>query len=394
MIAAFAMGACSDDTPDEGPDISVPDDTGTNNGTSPDAGDVGDAKGSDAQDSGDISDPSDAGDAGDATPDGDAGPECPQTACVEGEVCVEGQCLDETPANKCAAAQDLGALSPGSPITISDTTDGATDLLATECAADAGNELVYKFTVTEDSLITFEAEFPAQFDATIEFRMDNCTSPAAGSACFDANSDISVSAGTTVYLVVEQYVGRGNAFSLTLQAEAQACTPGDATCTADTLEVCSGNEQPFTYACGASCAAGADQCEGTICANAIPVSGSASFAGDLEAYATNFDFGANDDCTFDGSPVPTPGAEVIFKLEGLDAGQIVSIATGPNRAMFFTTSCQATPVCEDVLLSQGTTGSVDWTVPAGFSDQDVYLIIDRRTQTPGAFTYDIDISTP
>ena len=404
VLSVMSLSACSDDSNKGGQDIIANHDSGfpdtkTDADAATDASDTGreDGEDEDAQledaDDGDAD--ADQGDIteSDADPDVDPVPECPQTPCQGDTVCVDGRCLEDTPANKCAGAEDLGTLSPGAPITLDDTTAGATDILSNACSGGQGNELVYKFTVSEKSRVSFVGTWPAQFSASLGFRFDGCETPGE-SLCFDSNSDVSVEAGETVYLVIEQYVGRGNDFSLELSATPESCAPGDTVCSGDTLEVCGGGGNTLSYACADSCAAAGDQCNGGLCANAIAVSASASFSGNLGAYPSNFNFESNTDCTIGGTPVPTPGAEVIFKLESLNAGQVVSIAAGSNRAMFFMTDCQATPTCEAVMTGSGNTGTTEWTVPAGFVDQNFYLVIDRRNLSGGDFTYEIDISSP
>lgn len=406
VLSVISLSACSDDADSDGKDIIVnPDtsfpDTKSDVDNTPDAGDVGPADGIGEDSAGEDSTGEDADDGdtpgditeSDADPDVDPVPECPQTPCQGDTVCVDGRCLEDTPANKCAAAEDLGTLSPGAPITIDDTTAGASDILSNACSGGQGNELVYKFTVSEKSRVDFVGTWPAQFSASLDFRFDGCETPGE-SLCFDSNSNVSVNAGETVYLVIEQYVGRGNDFSLELTATPESCTPGDTVCSGGTLEVCGGGSSTLSYACADTCTAAGDQCDGGLCANAIAVSASASFSGNLGAYPSNLNFESNTDCTIDGTPVPTPGAEVIFKLESLNAGQVVSIAAGSNRAMFFMTDCQATPTCEAVMTGSGSTGTTEWTVPTGFVDQDFYLVIDRRNLSGGDFTYEIDISSP
>lgn len=404
VFGAFSVTACSDD-PQEDTEISTFDDvgladSGADTSPDPDGSDLSDISDTDETDaqpdgqSGDTDSPDvDSPDSDDDTTDTDVdpGPTCPETPCQGSQICVEGRCLDDTPANKCAAAEDLGALSPGTPITIADSTAGASDILMNSCGGQ-GDEKVYKFTVSETSRVSFETGWPGQFDASVEFRFDGCEAPGS-TQCFDANSDLSVNAGETVYLVVEQYVGRGNDFGLELSATAEDCTPGETTCNSGSLAVCGGDGNTITRECADTCG-GPDECAGTVCANAIAMSGSANFAGDLAAYPKNFNFESNAECTVQDTPLPTPGAEVIFKLESLNAGQLVSITAGTNRAMFFTTDCQNTPVCDAALVGSGVDGTAQWTVPTGFVNQDVFLIIDGRNENPGDFNYDIDISTP
>lgn len=401
-LSLLSVSGCSDDATENNSNISVAPDTGHADSTSDSTGDEGDGSDGSDLDTGnpdatlnpdvqpDGSSESDA-DADTTTPDVDPVPACPQTPCQGELICVDGLCKEDTPANKCAAAEDIGTLSPGAPLTINDTTAGASDILSNNCSGGVGSEKVYKFTVDQKSRISFEAGWPQQFDATVSFRFDGCEAPGE-ELCFDANSSLSANAGDTVILVVEQTVGRGNDFSLTLSATPESCSPGESSCNGDVLEVCGGNNNTLSYDCADSCNAG--QCDGSVCANAIAVSASASFSGDLAAYPANLNFESNASCTVEGTPLPTPGPEVIFKLESLNAGQVVSVAAGSNRAMFFMTDCQAAPTCEAAMTGSGSAGTAEWTVPSGYTNQDVYLVIDRRTQSSGDFTYAIDISSP
>lgn len=356
--------------------------------------DGSDAPGGADADAGDAdADAGDVGsnDAGDVSEDtGDAGAQCPNEPCASGEICVEGTCLVESADSKCQAAEELGVLSAGSSIMISDTTLDATDVLSTRCSS-GGDELVYQFEVDQDSLVSFESIWPPQFDAKVEFRLGDCANPGNDRSCFDANSSLSVSAGSPVYLVIEQDVGRGNDFELELSATAESCPAGQESCSGGVHEVCTGSDNSNTYDCADVCAS-ASACLGATCDNPLVVSAPVSFSGDLQAYNTALNFDGNTSCTYEGNNLPTPGHEIYFKLEGLQANQTVTIDTGPSRAMFITHDCNANSiVCEDVLVSAGTSSSVDWTVPdAG----DYQLVIDGRTTTARPFDIGIDITGP
>ncbi|QED31216.1 hypothetical protein FRD00_04335 [Persicimonas caeni] len=360
------------------------------NADAPDVGDTGDADASVTD--GDLSE----GDAATDAPDADADPgdtSCQEVSCQAGEVCVDGTCLEETPARKCQLAEDLGTLTLDSPIVVSSTTAEASDVLTATCSS-GGNEVVYKFDVAQDSLVSFESDFPEQFDAVFEFRQNACESPADEDvSCFDGNNDLSVAAGTTVYLVVEQTLGRGNDFDFTLSAAEETCPAGVERCDAGTFEVCTGGTSSQTFACADTCA-DAEVCSGSLCSNAIAVSGSASFGGDLGAYQANIDFSNNSLCTVDTSTVSTPGREVIFELQGLDAGQTVTINTGPNVGIFIAPSCSQSIVCEEAFVASGTNSSVAWTVPSGVSDESYFVIIDKQSTTAGSFSYGFDITGP
>jgi hypothetical protein len=407
VLACLVMGlsACgSDDGIDDKNGGISSNNSNPDTGPQSDATDAGTSDTSPAEDGSDTPSGPDAdddagvdadagGDAGGDVPGdtgADSGAQCPAEPCSAGFVCVEGSCLAETPESKCQAAEELGVLNAGSSIMISDTTHEATDVLSTQCSS-GGDERVYEFEVDQDSLVSFESIWPPQFDAKVEFRLGDCADPGDDRSCFDADSSVSVSAGAPVYLVIEQDVGRGNDFQLELSATAESCPAGQQVCSGGVFEKCTGGNSSQAYDCADDCAS-SSACLGASCNNPLVVSASASFTGDLQAYDTSLDFDGNTSCGYDGNNVPTPGHEIFFKLESLQANQTVTVNTGPNRAMFFTQDCSATPiVCEDVLLSEGTSSSVSWTVP---DSGDYNLIIDGRTTTARPFDIGIDITGP
>ncbi|MFP4597492.1 MAG: hypothetical protein ACLFVJ_04520 [Persicimonas sp.] len=404
---AFGTVACGSDDPDNGGGGISGSNSSGNNNSAPDAGDADASEPSDADASTD-----DVGDVGDVGADGgadggtdggsdgggadedaneDAGEEqCPAVPCEDGEDCVDGECMVLTPQSKCDDAEHLGTLSEGSPITISDTTDGATDVVETMCST-GGDELIYSFDVAEDSVVSFTESWPEQFDAKVEFRFDTCTEPDVDTRCFDGNDNISLLAGTTAYVIIEQDVGRGNDFELELSATADSCPSGVEYCDQGALQVCLGDGQSDSFACADDCFDG-DDCAGTVCDNAIEVSGSTTFQGDLGAYLSDLDFESNQFCQNDGISVSTPGPEVAFRLDGLSTGQTVEITAGVNSAVFITQACSSPLVCEDVLVTEGSSNTVDWDVSDGANDTSYYVIIDKRTGTSGEFTYGFDIT--
>jgi hypothetical protein len=403
VLAILAIGvaavttACGSDNPGNNNGILTANNgTGDNNGV-PDGGpsdasdggdDAGQAdavEGTDATDSTELRDAADTGDTPDANSNdgGDAGI-CPGTPCAADETCVEGNCVDDTPVGKCNMATNLGQISPGSPVTITDTTDGASDVLSTSCSA-GGIEKVYQFTVTQDSRVSFDTTWSGQMDAKLEFRQD-CVTQADDEACFDSDSSIFVPANTNAWLVIEQDVGAGNDFTVELSASPETCPLGQRTCTSGDLEICTGGSQSQTFGCAGDCA-DTTTCSGDTCFEAIEVTADTTFSGGLKAYNSEINFDGETLCALDnGDTVPTPGRELVFSLPNLTQGQTVHIDASANdsnlNAIFILNSCASAPYqCVDVMVNSEVG---DFVAPSAGT---YYVVIDKLTTGGDSFTY-------
>jgi hypothetical protein len=128
-----------------------------------------------------------------------------------------------------------------------------------------------------------------------------------------------------------------------------------------------------------------------MCEEAIVVTASATYSGDNPAYISNYDFGSTPGCEIEGTPVSTPGPEVVFSLPNLTMGQTVSIdaksGDSNNNAIFVTSNCdqQANLTCmaQDYIDEELT-----WTVP---SDGDYFVFVDKASGAGSTFQYGIDI---
>jgi hypothetical protein len=421
VLLAMAVTACGDDPPPQDPI------TGGNNGDA-DAtvSDAGDTSGDDAEtddvadDDGTTDDATDGandgetegdggdtGDSSDTGDDGDTGTQTCETGdCDSGELCVEGSCVAETPQTKCQTADDIGVLPMNTQTTISDSLLDQSDILTTACGEPGpnfeGGERVYKFSVDEPAELDFNANWDGQFDGLLDFRTGDCPSGSTSSAqCFDSeNETVALEPNTDYYLVVEHTVGRADDFTVTLEPSPLSCVPGTTTCENETLERCSGAGQGESFNCADTCSAPpsgsttATACSGNACADAIEVVGAGTYVGDINAYSSEYDFSQIPGCEVGGTPVATPGAEVVFKISGAPAGtefKIDAVTNDTNNnAIFVTSNCgnQASLTCVASYLSNE---DPTWTVPN--DNTDYFIFIDKTSNTGDIFHYQLSVVT-
>lgn len=381
LLAGGAFG-CSDDSNSDGNSNNII--PGNNENPDAQAADVQDASDARASDASDASDTPNPDDGGDATQD-----QCPQTPCGAGQVCDDGTCVDETPAIKCAGAEDLGTLDITSSLTASGTFTDASDILEASCAdADDTPEKVFRFVTAEDSRIDFDVTWNGNFAAVVEFRT-SCDDSTSSLSCRETDSAIAfVPAGTEVFMVVEMAQGVAGDFAVELTATAETCPQGQQSCSSGELEICSGGGQSDTYSCADACGADAESCAGDVCSEAISVTQTQTFSGDLAAYTSKFNFDGASFCESpSGTAIPTPGNDIIFALPNLTTSDTVTIDAETNddnvNAIFIMTQdpCSSTPQCVRV---EGTQERFDFTPSA---DGTHYVIIDKTTESSGAFNY-------
>ncbi|QDG49993.1 hypothetical protein FIV42_04330 [Persicimonas caeni] len=400
LAMALVAGCGSDDGPEGGASNIVGGnnnngnnsrtDGGASDGGATDAGDVTTPDASDATDGTDGDTPDDAGDAADSdgSDGGDTPTTCPETPCAVGELCMDGSCVEATAENKCQLAEDLGTLTTSNTLTATGSFLGESDVLAASCSGDTGPEKIFKFTVAEDSLVQFQETWVGQADGKIEFR-STCTQQASQQRCYDAGSSLFVPANTDVWMVVEQDVGRSSDFTIELSASGESCPLGQSVCTNGEMEICTGGNQSQVFACADSCADGS-ACLGDFCDQAIDVTATATFTGDLKAYTNSIDFDGETFCALgDGSTVPTPGREVVFRFPNLVQGQTINIdaQTGDSNvnAVFILNGCGANPYqCVDVFVSPE---KGDWVAPA---DGTYYVVVDKLTSGGETFQYSFE----
>jgi len=381
FLGLVAFG-CSDD-PTGPPDVVFPD-----VGPVEDMSDMGepDAAGDSGEDMPD-SEPDADTDMPDPDMDSDMDPDMdppdPCDACTQDQVCIEGECLSR---DSCEIAVDLGMLVPGTPVTQTGSfvTEGV-DTTASECGGEmSGRERVFRFELSERSLVSYDASWSGQFDGVLDFRR-TCEDAGTTERCTDIEFGEAFLEAGEHFLVLEVKFGNPGQFELSLEVEAASCTPGEETCMGDDLAICDPSGQPEIAECGASCTAGA--CDGNVCAAPIVVTGNGgTFAGSGRAYDSNFNFSTNDSC----GNTNQPGYDVVFSLPGLQAGAIVTIDTETGDAnangIFIMEGCSATPTC-----LQHFTGieDVDWVAPAA---GDYFIVVDKVINSSTPFNYSIVIN--
>lgn len=297
----------------------------------------------------------------------------------------------------CNQVVDLGTIDT-SRATQKDAYGNTTDLIPEAVAScsgfgDEAPEFIFAFQVTDDALADMELQSISQFAWAVALREGACDE-AADVQCNTSGTDgYTLKAGTQYFLIVEPSAGVDyGEFELTLDLTPLACAPlGGRSCSGSDLKVCEVAGEA-SYACGAACAG--DACGGDSCDTAIALSGAGSYTyeGDLNAYTSTFDAADIASCALDGT-LSTPGAEQIFRVTGLQAGQTVEIqANAPtdmnDDVIFVLDGCGATAACLEV---KDLGDRLTWTAPAA---GDYTIIIDNLAQNSAAYTHTITILDP
>ncbi len=366
MISALSLAVglvgCSDDTAGPNKPIIPSTDTGGTGGT----GDTGGTSGGDTDSNGIDKD-------ADCT-----GPDCPGTVITNGD---------------CSTVNFLGVLSvDGGKYSLSGNNAGLSSDIATKCAANGADsaELVYGFEVAQSAFIDVRILTPSTgIDWVHEIRTGSCTADARLYCSDPEESRFLARKGVRYFVVFEPNRADGvGVVDAEFEFTPVVCDQiGSEQCIDKAMVVCEGGLAETPYDCATSC--DQDRCAGDMCTNAIVVqgAGSHSFSGHLRAFANNFEAFERPTCNMSGG-LKTPGAEVIFSLPGLVAGQSVKIDASldtVDNAIFVLPSCAADAAC---LQATELTDTLDWVVP---SDGDYTVIIDSIAESSKSFEYVIVI---
>jgi len=317
---------------------------------------------------------------------------CDNVDCEIGEKCVRGDCVPQSAKLACDEVQDLGILAIADTHTISGDTTGFVDTLSTTCGMEGdfnGAENAFRFQVDKDAMVTFNLTTTSAVNWLMEVRRSSCMDDSDIAICNTSeNISFPVTAGQTYTLIVEPEVGiNKGAFTITATFVERVCpSPGARTCVDGNIEECRVSGLVMLE-CPDGCTDGV--CHGDRCDNAIEVTASTSFEGNINALASEINFGSEPTCSTNGTNgIPSPGQDLFLKLPGLTAGQVVTIdASMDNQddVIGIVRDCAAALVC---------VGAVDlgdrweWTVT---EDGDWYVIVDNRQPSSGTYSFTVDI---
>ncbi len=317
-------------------------------------------------------------------------------SCLASEICVVGECVKDTADRKCRDATNLGQLKLGVKKTAEGTLRRVSDVISTTCGPGdnkptVGAEAVFKFTVEQDSRIDFDAKWLGQFDGVIAFHTDSCKIPGSSmDPCFDhEKQSFHALAGHDYFMVVELTVGRGHDFTVDLTAQPVDCIPGanGNSCTDGVFSRCEGAGVTETYACASTCTGSGTECRGNSCAEPIVVTASTTFTGHSASYDHRYDFQNIPGCEVNGTPIPTPGQEIVFSLPDLQAGDVVTINS--NRVpTFISSTCGSPSELRCVATAYDSEDPLVWTVP---ETKGYFIFIDQEVGNEETFQYSIDI---
>lgn len=334
-------------------------------------------------------DEGDTGDPGDMPPSGDVG-ERDLSDC-RGEGCT----FEWSQFGSCTQVLDVGTFDVDNPQprVLYGNTSGLDSITATSCSANGNDasEFVFAFKASKTAFVSLRLNEVARIDWVTSMREGTCET-SEERTCADSGQDFFVArADTQYFLLVEPNQGTTQGdFELELTFQPLVCEPiGGTSCAADDVVVCEGGREEKPYACGSGCEAGA--CNGDTCDNAITLTqpGTYEYEGTLFGYSNAFNARDHASCSL-GDTVSTPGAEQIFKLEGLTRGQTVQInaddVTDRNdNVIFIARSCGAAVECLEI---KDLADNLTWLVP---EDGDYVVIIDGLLELSSEYKHVIEI---
>ncbi len=371
LCAALVVLGCGEDDKNTTPVVSIIPDVGViDTGTLPEMG-------SDA----------DGGDADTGVPG-----ECGNLGFCEGATkCVNGDCVALDAKLACDEVTDLGMLDIAQSKSFSGDTTGFVDTMNSTCGEGTtftGPENAFRFEVAAAATVTVDLTTTAAVNWLMELKRGACGEGAEIQRCSDSETfSFNASPGTVYYLIVEPAVGLDvGAFDIEMSFVPLVCVPGETTCDADNVVTCFGGTMETPYSCADSCTG--TKCDGESCANAIEVTASTSFGGDIKAYTSDFNFAGISSCSTNGTGSPSLGQDIVLSLPGLIAGQVVVVDASMDTqddVIAVMPTCDTTPTCER-FVDLG--DLLTWTVEAS---GDYFIVVDRPRNENGTFAFSVDI---
>lgn len=340
------------------------------------------------------------GDMGDMSADADM--------ATDMDNCEDNACIEWKKFDDCDQVRDLGTLDSANSekFAVKGDTTNLGSLIQTTCSdtGDVSAEYVFAFKLNATAFIDLKVESLSGVDFVVEMRDGKCEAldpndiadagfcRQSGQEVFLARKDIQY------FLVVEAQNGMVNGpFEINMGFTPTTCEPGAVSCDADNLVVCEAGTMEASKPCGTGCMT--DACTADTCDNTIDISGTGTFdyKGSLDAFTNSFNAADFKDagCTApNGDALPTPGAEQIFALKNLTAGQRVRIEANDlledqnDNAIFIMDSCGANAQC---LAVEEITDQFDWEVP---NNGDYVVIIDNLSDFNKNYKHTITVSDP
>lgn len=347
----------------------------------------------------DMPDPNNVEDMDEDQPEDDQGPsnnpgeECDTVTCEAGEKCVRGDCVPEASKLACDEVNELGELAMDQTHTLNGDTTGFVDTLSTTCGmagAFNGAENAFSFTAAGSGTATMELTTDAAVNWLMEVRRGGCASAADVATCNTSERiTFPVVEGQEYFLVVEPEVGFDKgAFEIELTFTESACAPfGSRTCAEGHVEECRASGA-VTLNCPAGCEEGA--CLGDTCDSAIEVTGPGTYAGNITALDSIFNFEGEVSCgTTGNSGFRSTGQDLVLRVPGLTAGQVVTVdasSDAQDQVIAVLSTCDgAAPTC----VGRNDLGDMlTWTVA---EDGDYFFVIDTSTPSNGDYSFTVDI---
>lgn len=386
FIGVGLLGACSDEGEQDGGNFQV----GNQSETEPDL----DA-GPDADADGEGGDQTSGGDVEGDADDGEGSP-CEDVSCGDDQSCVEGECVDDDAAQgvDCDDAYQLGSLNPDDITSVILDPSNYPNSLDTGCSIDNDSpQAVFSFRVDEAMGVTARMAHSEHL-LVKELRADACDDAEATQWCSHNDQGWIAEPDREYFLIVEAREGwMVGEFLLELEADTLDCTPPDGKwCESETVRgECVGGHTERVLECGHGCDEELGTCLGDRCDNPIVVHDTVTVTGEHRAYQHHIDFEDSPTCsTNQTAGLSTVGAEVVFSLPGLSAGQRVHAEIeGQSFAVIgVMEDCQDGASDFVCTTADSQDGELNWEVSEG---GDYFVVINPRTASSDEFTYTVSI---
>jgi hypothetical protein len=313
----------------------------------------------------------------------------------EGPACSGFEAFDD-----CPRVRNLGTIQVANgTIMLEDSTAELGSSVDAACTADGAQaaDYVYVFQVDQPAFVSTTLDNIGQVDWAVEARRGQCTANTSFT-CEDSGQTLFLAEpGQNYFFVLEPFAGTNEGpFRLNVGFTPLTCSPpGSFTCDMNDRVLCQGGTMERALSCGVACEG--TSCVGDTCATAVPVMGSAgtyTFEGTMEAFTNNvntIDLDLSCTLPFMGMPqLSTPGPEIFYRLQGLRAGQTVTIDAREDSnddAIYILSACpQAGSACIDV---NDLSDRLIWQVT---DDGDYIVVVDVTVEQGQPYKHIITIS--
>lgn len=293
-----------------------------------------------------------------------------------------------------AGAEDLGQLEDGTE-TVTIDFNRWLDTVSTGCdgVVDDSPDAIFGFTLSDEGMIMFEPDAPV----AMGLRLHDCMDVSDELVCADDTYGRILPGREQFFLVVEQLPDSPDEIELQFDFHAfHPCDPDEfqSQCVDDqSIQACTTSAtspdipRQLVIPCPDGCSG--ERCDGDSCDNPLAVSASTTLSGITAGLGDDIDSTDEPGCMPDGATGSLDGRDLVVRLEGLAAGDSVTIdlesTHGDAAALQIMSSCGSDVACLDAWRGEG---QFSFEPDA---DGDYYLVMDSEFPHEAGFELGIDM---